>query len=171
MTSLQGCLQALNYDEIQYLLLLVEQNPDYFLDEMLYLLKTNQFISVHYSTVHCTLEQAGVSCKKLMKIAYEQSEPLRADFIGRMVKYDPEELGFFDKVHKDERTLARGYGRSKMGRQAAKKAKFVQGRCTSTEALMSLDGILACKCVEGLMTKELFLEWQEFNVVSIYCIS
>ena len=170
-TSLRGRLWALNYDDIQYLLLLVEQNPDYFLDEMLYLLKTNQFISVHYSTVHCTLKQAGVSCKKLMKIAYEWSEPLCADFIGCMAKYDPEELGFLDEVHKDKRILARGYGRSKMGHRAAKKAKFVRGRCTSTEALMSLDGIVACKCVEGLMMKELFLEWLEFNVVSIYCIS
>jgi transposase len=168
--SLRGRLRALNYDDIQYLLLLVEQNPDYFLDEMLYLLKTNRFISVHYTTVHRALERAGVSHKKLKKIAYERSEPLRADFIGRMAKYEPEELGFLDEVHKDERTLARGYGRSKMGRRAAKTAKFVRGRRTSTEALISLDGIVACKCVEGSMTKELFLEWLEFNVVSIHCI-
>ena len=40
-TSLQGHLRALDYDDIQYLLLLVEQNPDYFLDGILYLLKTN----------------------------------------------------------------------------------------------------------------------------------
>ena len=32
-TNLRGRLRALNYDDIQYLLLLVEQNPDYFLDE------------------------------------------------------------------------------------------------------------------------------------------
>jgi hypothetical protein len=56
-----------------------------------------------------------------------------------------------------------------MGRRAAKKTKFVRGRRTSTEALISLDGIVACKCVEGSMTKELFLEWLEFNVVSVYC--
>jgi transposase len=168
-TSLRGRLRALNYNDIQYLLLLIEQNPDYFLDELLYLLTTNRFISVHYTTVHRALERAGVSRKKLKKIAYERSEPLRADFIGRMAKYEPEELGFLDEVHKDERTLARGYGRSKMGRRAAKKAKFVRGRRTSTEALLSLDGIVACKCVEGSMTKELFLEWLELNVVSTYC--
>ena len=168
--SLRGHLRALNYDDIQYLLLLIEQNPDYFLDEMLYLLKTNRFISVHYTTIHRTLERAGVSCKKLKKIAYERSKPLCADFIGHMAKYEPEELGFLDEVHKDERTLTKGYGRLKMGRQAAKMAKFVRGRHTSTEALISLDGIVACKCVEGSMTKELFLEWLEFNVASIHCI-
>lgn len=83
-----------------------------------------------------------------------------------MAKYEPEELGFLDEVHKDERTLNRGFGRAKKGRRAARRAKFVRGRRTSTEALLSLDGIVAAKCVEGSMTKELFLEWLEFNVVS-----
>ena len=119
--------------------------------------------------VHCTLKWAGISCKNL-KIAYEQNEPLFADFIGHMVKYDPEELGFLDEAHKDERTLARGYGRSKMGCQTAKKHKFVCCRHTFTEVLLSLDGNVACKCVEGSMMKELFLEWLEFNMVGIYCI-
>jgi transposase len=166
-TSLRGRLRALNYDDVQYLLVLIEQNPDYFLNELLYLLKTNRFISVHYTTIHRALKQAGVSCKKLKKIASERSEPLRADFIGRMAKYEPEELGFLDEVHKDERTLNRGYGRARKGRRAAKRVKFVRGRRTSTEALLSLDGVVACKSVEGSMTKELFLEWLEFNVVSI----
>ena len=39
--SLRGRLRALNYDDVQYLLLLIAQNPDYFLDELLHLLKTN----------------------------------------------------------------------------------------------------------------------------------
>jgi len=142
--SLQGHFWALNYNDVQYLLLLIAQNPDYFLDEW-----------------------AGISDKKLKKIAYEWSKPLCTDFIGRMVKYKQEELGFLDEVCKDKRTLARGYQRLKMGCWAVKKAKFVQGRHTSTEALISLDGIVACKCVEGSMMKELFLEWPEFNVVSI----
>jgi transposase len=166
-TSLRGRLRALNYDDVQYLLVLIKQNTDYFLDELLYLLKTNQFISVHYTTIHQALEQAGVSCKKLKKIASERSEPLHADFIGRMAKYEPEELGFLDEVHKDERTLNRWYGRARKGRQAAKRVKFVWGRRTSTEALLSLDGVVTCISVEGSMTKELFLEWLEFNVVSI----
>ena len=80
---------------LKYLLVLIEQNPDYFLDELLYLLKTSWFISMHYATIHHTLEHTGMSCQKLKKIAYEHSEPLCADFIGRMAKYDPDELGFF----------------------------------------------------------------------------
>ena len=97
-------LHILNYDNVQYLLLLIEQNPDYFLDELLYLLETNHFISVHYITIHQALKRAGVSHRKLKKIALERNENLRADF---MVKYEPEELGFLDETSKDERELIR----------------------------------------------------------------
>ncbi|KIM89759.1 hypothetical protein PILCRDRAFT_60772 [Piloderma croceum F 1598] len=138
-SNMRGCLCALNYNDITYLLLLIEQNPDYFLDELLDLLATNRFISVHFSTILRTLECTGVSCKKLRKIALERDEFCRADYVHRMSQYPPEYLSFLDETSKDERTLTRGYG--------------------------SLDGIVACKAVEGSMTKELFLEWLEFNVV------
>ena len=164
-SNMRGRLRVLDYDDLQYLLLLIEENPDYFLDELLDLLKTNRFISVHFSTILRTLERAGVSRKKLRKIAIERDEFRRAEYVHRMSQYPPEYLGFLDETSKDERTLTRGYGRSRRGRRAAKKAVFKRGRRTSTEALLSLNGIVACKAVEGSMTKELFLEWLEFNVV------
>lgn len=85
-----------------------------------------------------------------------------------MAKYEPEELGFLDETSKDERTLTRSYGQSKKGCHAVKKAVFVQGRRVSTEALLTLNGIVACTVVEGSMTKELFLEFLEHNVVCSY---
>ena len=78
----------------------------------------------------------------------------------------PQQLGFLDETSKDERTTIRGFGRAKKGRRATKKGVFKRGRRTSTEALLTLDGIVACKAVEGSMTKQLFLEWLEYNVVS-----
>ena len=47
-----------------------------------------------------------------------------------------------------------------------KKGIFKRGRWTPTEALLTLDGIVACKAVKGSMTKDLFLEWLEYNIVS-----
>lgn len=44
-TGICGRLRTLNYDNVQYLLLLVEQNPTYFLDKLLDLLKRNRFIT------------------------------------------------------------------------------------------------------------------------------
>ena len=46
-----------------------------------------------------------------------------------------------------------------------KKQVFVRGRRTSTEALLSLEGIVAGMVVEGSMTKEAFLHYLEFIVV------
>jgi hypothetical protein len=93
----------------------VENNPNYFLDELLHLLETNWFISVHYTSIHRALKQAGVSCKKLQKIAIERNELRRANFVHSMSQYTPHQLGFLDETLKDERTLVRGFGRAKRG--------------------------------------------------------
>ena len=110
-----GRYRTLHQTDIHYLLQLIRQNPDYFLDELLRMLKTNRFISVHYTTIHNELICMGVSRKRLQRIALERNEALRADFIARMAQYDPEELGFIDEVSKDERTVGRRYGRSRRG--------------------------------------------------------
>jgi hypothetical protein len=89
---------------------LIDENPDYFLDELLHLLKTKRFISVNYITIHHALERAGISCKKLKKVAAERNERLQADFIGHMAKYEPEELCFLDETSKDERMPTRMFG-------------------------------------------------------------
>jgi len=51
-TTLKRRRRILIWEDIDYLLNLVSDNPDYFLDELLNLLKTNWFISVHYTTIH-----------------------------------------------------------------------------------------------------------------------
>ena len=164
-TGIQGRIRTLDYNDVEYLLCLVESNPDCFLDELLNLLKTNQFISVHYITVHRALERVGVSRKKLKKVAAERNEKLRADFIGNISQYEAGELGFLDEYLKDKRTPTCAYGHAKKGRRAVKKACFVHGHCLSTKALITLDGVVACTVVEGSMTKALFLEFLEYNVV------
>jgi hypothetical protein len=87
-----GQPQGLHRDDIHYLLQLIRQNPDYFLDELLHLLKTNHFISVNYSTIHDKLVCAGVSCKRLQCIALESNETQHANFISHMAQFSPEEL-------------------------------------------------------------------------------
>jgi len=68
--------------------------------------------TLHYTTIHWTLECTCVSHKKLHQIAREHDEAKRADFIGQMVIYSPEELGFIDEVSRDERVISRRYGRA-----------------------------------------------------------
>ena len=161
-----GRPRSLDHDDLQYLLILVRDNPDYFLDELLDLLKTNRFISVHFTTIHRELERAGVSHKKLKCIALERDEDRRAAFTIEMSQYTPRQMGFLDETSKDKRTPSRAYGRSKKGQRAQKKHVFLRGRRVSTEALLSIDGIVARTVVEGSMTREMFLDWMEFDVVS-----
>ena len=171
MVGVRRRMRNLDFTDLQYLLQLVRDNPDYFLDELLHLLKTNRFILVHYTTIHRELERAGMSVKKLKRIAQERNEVRRADFIERVTQYTPEQLGFLDEVSKDERTPSRRSGRSKKGRRAEKKQPFVRGCRTSTEALLTLDGIVAGTVVEGSMTKVMFLDYLEHNVVSGYFVT
>ncbi|KAF8835807.1 hypothetical protein BDN67DRAFT_912337 [Paxillus ammoniavirescens] len=149
-STLRGRPRLLDHDDLDYLLSLVRSNPDYFLDKLISLVKTNRFISLHFTTIFRELERAGMSLKKLRHIAKERNEDLRAEFITRMSKYDPEQLGFVDETSKDERTVCRHYGRSQKGHQA----------------LLTLDGIIAATVVEGSMTQALFLDWLENSVVS-----
>ena len=66
-----------------------------------------------------------------------------------MAKYLPDEVGFLDEMSIDERVIGRRYGRSCKGTLAVKKQVFVWGHCTSTEALLSLDGIIAAQLWKG----------------------
>ncbi|KAG2128567.1 hypothetical protein DEU56DRAFT_872655 [Suillus clintonianus] len=110
-----GRPRALHFDDIHYLVRLINHHPDWFLDELLDLLDQNRFISVHYTTIYRELARAGMSLKKLKKIARERNEDRRASFIRRMAQYKPEELGFIDETSKDERTTTRHFGRSMKG--------------------------------------------------------
>ncbi|KAF9003607.1 hypothetical protein BDQ17DRAFT_1242035 [Cyathus striatus] len=83
-----------------------------------------------------------------------------------MAQYSAEEIGFIDETSKDEHTVGRRYGRAGKEQQAMKSHPFVHGRCTSTEALLTLDGIVAWTVAEGSMTKVLFLDWLEHDIVS-----
>ncbi|KAH7908408.1 hypothetical protein BJ138DRAFT_1012873, partial [Hygrophoropsis aurantiaca] len=63
--SITGRIRLLDRDDIDHLIQLVRDNPDYFLNELLDLLQTNRFISVHYGTNYRELERAGMSYTKL----------------------------------------------------------------------------------------------------------
>jgi len=161
----RGRPRNLLFEDIQYLIALVHHRPDWFLDEFLGLMEHNRFISVHFTTIHRELANAGISSKKLKKIAKERNEDLRADFIRQMAQYAPEELCFLDEVHKDERTLYRRRGRAKKGKRAVMRGVFVRGRRVSAEGCLTLDGIVAGTVVEGSMTSDKFLYFLEHSVV------
>jgi hypothetical protein len=134
------------------------------------MLESNRFISVHFTTIYRELARAGMSLKKLKKIAKERNESRRADFIWRMAQYEPEELGFLDETSKDERTLGRRSGWSLKGARAVKKQVFVRGHRLSGLGLLTVDGMMAISVVEGSFTTAKFKTFIEEDVVSAFCL-
>jgi len=163
--GVRGRPRRLHFSDIDYLKRLIQHRPDWFLDELQYMLQTNRFIAAHFATIHRELIRAGISSKKIKKVASERNEQLRADFIGQMAQYSPEQLGFLDEVSKDERTSFRTRGRSRMGTRAIQKGVFVRGRRFSAEGLLTIDGMVSNTVVEGSMTRAMYLEYLEFSVV------
>jgi transposase len=160
-----GRLRLLHKDDIDYLIRLVRHRPDWFLDELLDLLRTNRFISVHYTTIHRELRRVGMSLKKLKDIARERNEAARADFIARMAQYEPDEIGFIDETSKNEKTLSRRRGRARKGTRAEIRNVFVRGVRLTAVGLLTVDGMATSFVVQGSLTRELFLQFLEFNVV------
>jgi len=165
-----GCPCLLHFDDVQYLLCLVWHQPDWFLDELLNLLKQNHFVSVHYTTIHPELECTGMSHKKLKIIAKERNELLQNDYMWCMAKYSPEQLGFLDETSKNNKTPGQRYGRGRMGRQAQMKQAFVQGQRLSVEGLLTVEGIVASTVVEGSMKQDSFLQFLENQVVCCWLL-
>ena len=97
-TGSPGCPHALHFDNINYLIWLVNHCPTWFLDELLNLLKSNRFITTHFTTIHRELVHAGISLKKLRKIAKERDEDKWAEFVRQMSQYSPEEIGFINET-------------------------------------------------------------------------
>ncbi|KAI6132290.1 hypothetical protein EV401DRAFT_1849838 [Pisolithus croceorrhizus] len=85
-TNKQGRPRLLHREDIERLIQLVRQKPGFFLDELLHLLQTNLFISVHFSVIHHEPERARMSHKKLKSIAMERNEEFRAEFIAWMAQ-------------------------------------------------------------------------------------
>ena len=50
--GLPGRPRTMHFDDVNYLIELVKHRPTWFLDELLDLLEANQFIAVHYTTIH-----------------------------------------------------------------------------------------------------------------------
>lgn len=164
-STTSGRRRTLHREDLDYIMNLVKLRPDWFLDELLNLLKHNRYISVHFTTIFRELECLGMSRKKLKKIASERNENLRLDFVRRMGEYPAEYLGFLDETSKNDHTYSRGYGRAKKGQRAKMKEKFVRGTRLTATGLLTLDGMVVNRVVEGSMKRVDYLDFLETEVV------
>ena len=104
--------------DVQYLLRLAHHKPTLFLDEYQQHLKEYRLLSLSMSTIHREFERAGLSTKRVQKMAAERDPMKRADFVRRISYYPASYLLVLDEVSKDNRTYARLWGRSSRGTRA-----------------------------------------------------
>ena len=93
---------------------------------------------------------AGISLKKLRKIAKEWDKNKWAEFVCWMSQYSPEEIG---------------YGHARKGVCAQRKGVFVQECCLSVVGLLTLDGMFACYVIEGSFIAEKFVNFLKHDVI------
>ncbi|KAI0039327.1 hypothetical protein FA95DRAFT_1504315, partial [Auriscalpium vulgare] len=77
------------HHDAQYLLCLARYHPPQFLDEYAYRLEHARSLSVSLTTIHRTFTQAGLSVKRVQKLAKERSPLKRANYLRRIGSYSP----------------------------------------------------------------------------------
>jgi len=163
--GLPGCPCILHFDNVSYLIHLVNHHPSWFLDELLDLLETNWFIATHYTTIHQELVQAGISLKKLRKIVKGWDEDQHAEFVRWMSQYDAEKIGSLMKPQRMSGLHSDGMVTQQRGVCVQKKGVFVHGCRLSAVGLLTLDGMVASNVIKGSFTAAKFKHFLEHDVV------
>lgn len=150
---------------------LYEEEPDLYLDELCTFLAIEHDIFVSRSTLSRNLIEAGLTRKKLHKLAIERDEELRDewkeslrnDYFG-----DGSEFVCLDETSKNEHTFGRRYGRSMSGEQAELKDVFVRGDRYSLVAAITTEGYIASRVVPGSFDSFEFYNFVAEEVVCWY---
>jgi len=168
----RGRPRSLLRRDCDYLLRLARHKPTLFLDEYARRLDRFRTLSVSLTTIHRSLERAGLNVKHVQKMAAERDPVLRAAFVHRIGEYPAHYLISIDEVSKDDRTYTRLWGRAPVGQRAEQHAPFVRKRRYSMITSLALDeGIIASRVLEGSFTHETFLEYLRDDVVGLHILS
>jgi transposase len=161
-----GPLPFITPSDLTFLVRLAEYKPTTFLVEYCNLLEDSRLLSVHITTIHRAFRKAGISVKRLQKLAAERSPEDRADYQRRIGRYASDQLVFLDEMSKDDRTYARLFGRAPKGARVEEDHPFVRRKRFSTVAALALDqGIIAANVIEGSFDRDKFIEFLQNDVV------
>jgi transposase len=163
----RGRRRCLNGGDVTFLRVYIVQNPTALLDEIQLALCNCRGVHVTIPTVVRTLKQVAISKKQVSVRAVERNELLCAVFMNRLgaLVRDPNMLMFLDESAKDERTSRRRSGWSIKGSRCIQSGRFVRGTRYSLLPVLTLDGIITHKVVEGSVTSEMFVNFlREFVV-------
>ncbi|KAF8591646.1 hypothetical protein K439DRAFT_1295287, partial [Ramaria rubella] len=81
----------------QYMLKLLEEKPDLYLDEITLVLNDVTSLDISISTVHRSLKLLGITSKRLLKTALERCHTYRMDFSFKIAGEPADHLVFTDE--------------------------------------------------------------------------
>jgi transposase len=164
--NIRGPKRQLDRSSLDIILHHISTNPPVSLSELVYLLASEYSISVSISTLSKTLQNAGFTFKKLVKIARERKEEQVANFIHRIGQYSPEQLVFADESSKDEKTIQRSRGWSPKGQRSISVVPFLRGVRYTVLPFLTTQGVLSVKVVKGSMTRDELMVYLKEDIVS-----
>jgi transposase len=145
-----------------------KNEPDLYLDELVFWLAIHHDITISKSGLHKNLEEAGLTRKLLHKIAQERDKQLRQEYwnvINEDLGGNSDLLVMADETSKNKISLARRYGRAVAGQRAAFTDVFVRGQRYSLAAALSKNGYIATKVVPGSFDSYDFFDFVAEQVV------
>jgi hypothetical protein len=146
-----------------------QNDPDIYLDELVFWLAVHHDITISKSALQKNLEEAGLTQKLLHKIARERDEQVWQEYwdvINGELGGNSDLLVMADETSKNDLTLARHFGRALAGECAAFTNVFTRGQRYSLAATISQRGYIAAKVVPGSFNSFDFFEFVAEQVVS-----
>ncbi|CAK5283695.1 unnamed protein product [Mycena citricolor] len=157
-----GRRSAINRNIMDVIHSLYKQSPDMYLEELQFYLAVKHDVAISISSLQSTLEKEGLTRKLLHKIARERDNERRCTWRECIHNNFDDQASYFvtvDETHKNEHTIQRRYGRSKLGTRATIEAPFVRGRRYSIVAALTTEGLMAVDAVEGSFDGDLFVQF------------
>jgi len=143
-----GRHRKLSRGDVQYLLSVLEQQPDLYLDELQEELEL-QGIGISLPSLCRYMDRNGLTHKRLSKVARQRDHLRRAQFRDAVLQYDPTQLVSVDEAAVDSRNMNRDFGWSYSGKRARVVSAYERGTRYSVLPAISHDGILHANIVEG----------------------
>jgi hypothetical protein len=162
-------LQLRKFKELQ------NQYPTAYYDKFHSLLALEAKVFTLEASILCTHCSLCLSHKKAILHAGEANPLLQAVFVNRIGRLVPNlyMLMFIDKSAKDKRTVIQQNTYSLWGGCVELNAPFVWGKHYSVLPVLTLNGIIAQKIVEGSVMSERFEEFLREQVVrtQLFCVA
>ena len=141
--------------------------PSIYLDEVQEHLFNATGTWVSLSTICRTVQRLGFTRKKLTKIAMQQSDELRGQFMMEISVFEPEMIVWVDETGSDRRNAVRSYGYSLRGMRAFSRVLRVGGKRLNAIAAMSLQGVEDIYIAEGTVNGDVFEDFTRTTLLPL----